>query len=394
MRKIFYIITILVCMSCFTNVTLPVAHATEAENEQVANLDSEVKEQLENIDLDQMESLYNETVESVNLSGDSFKETIYKIISGEVVFSLDSVINMVFGTITSQIKSVLEIIVVIVAIVAISSMADLLRKNSQEKSVSVIVGYITILIILSIIAKIIADNLSSTIVAIKKIKTSMEIVSPLLMALLIAIGGTASVKVYQPTLLMFTNVVLEIIIHITIVIIPIYFVLSLLSELTPSIRFDKLKNFLSSSYKWIVGMIFTLFVGFLSLNGVSASRADGISIKTTKYAIKNYIPIVGGYVADSYELFRAGSVLIKNAVGVVSVIILFSIVISRVITLIIYNLGLKFAGGIIEPLGVSSVSRFMASVSNVFNFLIASIASVFMMCFISIMLIISTANML
>ena len=215
---------------------------------------------------------------------------------------------------------------------------------------------------------------------------------PILLSLLVTVGGSSASATFQPAVVVLTGGVIEVIIYASTTAISLFVVLSVLGELTDNIKLDKLRGLVSSTYKWVLGLVFTIFMGYLSLSGITASGADRISIKTAKYAIKSYIPLVGGYVSDSYEIFRMGSVLIKNSLGMVGVIILFSLVIGKVVSLILYNLGFKLASGISEPLGLNKVTKFLSSLSTIFNFLIAGIVSCFLLCFLTLLIIMSSAN--
>jgi len=243
------------------------------------------------------------------------------------------------------------------------------------------------------VASIIASSLSSSVAVILEIKNVMEIICPILLAMLVAVGGVSSASVYQPTIVVLTGGIIKIVASLLVPIVTLYFILSVLSGINSSIKLDKFKAFLSSTFKWSVGFVFTIFMGYLTLSGVMASGKDGISIKTAKYALKSYLPIVGGYVSDSYEIFRAGGVLIKNAVGTIGAVILFSLVIIKVINLIVYNLAFKFASGVTEPFASKEISSFLSSLSTIFSYLIAAIIIVFMMSFITIIVFISTANL-
>ena len=44
---------------------------------------------------------------------------------------------------------------------------------------------------------------------------------------------------------------------------------------------------------WILGVILTIFVGLISVEGSLSSSVDGITAKTTKAAVSSFIPVVG-----------------------------------------------------------------------------------------------------
>lgn len=357
------------------------------------NLEEIVFQQIDNIDYSELEN-FLESEENLNFfKNQSISEILKNIITTGKGLSLAEIFNLALGSISVEITTVLKLVALIVAIVGFGAFSETLQNFSKKSgSLSSVVSFVILAIILYLVAGIITDFVGEVNNLLLKIKSVMEIVFPLLLSLLITVGGSTSSATFQPAVVVLTGSIIEIIIYATTTAITLYLVLSVVGELNENIKLDKLKNFISSSFKWVVGLIFTIFMGYLSLSGITAGGTDKISIKTAKYAIKSYIPLVGGYVSDSYEIFRIGSVLIKNSIGVVGVIILFALVIGKVVALILYNLGFKLASGLSEPLGVNKITKFLSSLSTIFNFLIAGIMACFLLCFFTLVIIMSSAN--
>ena len=113
---------------------------------------------------------------------------------------------------------------------------------------------------------------------------------------------------------------------------------------------------------------------------------------SAKFAIKSYIPILGSYLSDGVSVILAGSVLIKNAVGVSGLLLLFSVVFSPLIKIIIVLLLLKLTSAILEPLGDSKVSNFLFSISKSLNMLVVCLLATSFMYLISVSLLMSCSN--
>ena len=88
----------------------------------------------------------------------------------------------------------------------------------------------------------------------------------------------------------------------------------------------------------------------------------------------------------------AGSVLIKNAVGLSAVFLLFSIVLQPVIYMIVFQLMLKLFAALTEPVGDTRISGFLMSMSKSVSYLLAVIMAIGLMIFISLLLLIISAN--
>jgi stage III sporulation protein AE len=172
----------------------------------------------------------------------------------------------------------------------------------------------------------------------------------------------------------------------------ILFIFSIISHLTETVKLDKLKGFFSSCFKWSVGIVFTLFAGFLSIQGISAGRFDSISIKATKFAIKSYIPIIGGYLSDGMDFLVLGSVLVKNTIGLVGILILFISIISPIISMLVLKLGFQFVSAILELSGSKRMSSFISDCSKILVYPIVLILGIAFMYIITITLVMCTAN--
>ncbi|MBQ9790244.1 MAG: hypothetical protein IJW24_01455, partial [Clostridia bacterium] len=167
---------------------------------------------------------------------------------------------------------------------------------------------------------------------------------------------------------------------------------TIVSKLTPKSNLENMSGFLSSTFKWILGGTCTVFMTMLSLQGVVAATKDGLSIKAAKYAIKNYIPFLGGYISEGFEIVKAGSLLVKNAVGIVSVVLIFFTIIKPILYLAILSLGLKLVCGISGVVDNLKISGILMSIANCLKFLVAIVIGVACMYFFLLMILIGTGN--
>lgn len=369
------------------------AVAFAVEDDSTTNVEEEVVNQLEEFDYGELENFFETEIDGNIFENKSFKETLKDMVVNGEGFGIDKVWQLVVKKTAGEIGTVLKLVALIVAIVGFGAFSQLLEEYTKNGSgIASVINFFILTLILSIVAKVIADFIGDTTELLYKIKKLMEIIFPLLLSLLITIGGTSASKTFEPAVVVLTGGVIEVLVYLTTTVVAIYLVLSVLGELSKVVKLNNLKNFIISTYKWAIGLIFTIFMGYLSLSGITASSSDKISIKTAKYALKSYIPLVGGYVSDSYEIFRVGSVLLKNSIGVIGVVLLFALIIGKVLTLIIYNLGFKLASGLAEPIATNKISGFLSSLSTIFNILIAGIVACFLMCCLTLLIIISTAN--
>ena len=233
---------------------------------------------------------------------------------------------------------------------------------------------------------------NSTKIIIENITKTCEIISPIILTLMVASGGSVSATLYKPAVVFFSTGILNIILKIIMPLMIFYVVFSILNNLSKDYKFNRFAEFITSLIKWILGIMATIFGIFLTVKGISSASFDGISMKIAKYTISNSVPIVGGFIKDGFDIVVAGSSLIKNAVGVGGLISLFFIIITPLSSMITFSLLFKFVSGIIEPFETGQISSLCVSFSKFISYLIICILIVGLMFFIMILLMIFSAN--
>ena len=108
--------------------------------------------------------------------------------------------------------------------------------------------------------------------------------------------------------------------------------------------------------------------------------------------MQSYIPILGGYLSDGFDLMLASFSLIKNSLGILSLLMILSIIALPVLKIVILSLGLKLASGIIEPLCDSKFSKMLQGISSNLTLLIISLLGVAFMFLLTVMLVVYTFN--
>ena len=228
--------------------------------------------------------------------------------------------------------------------------------------------------------------------AINGMKKQMNAAFPILLTLMAGIGGAVSVKAYQPAVALLSGGVVEI---VSAVVLPLFIftlVFSVVGNLSKSVRLGKLTDFFKSASTTVLAVTFTVFTAFLAVQGLTAGSFDGVSIRAAKFATKSYIPILGGYLADGLDLILAGSVLIKNSVGVAGLLLLLSTVLMPLLQILGVCFGFKIVAAVIEPVSDSRLTSFLTGIAKSMNMLIAALLAVAFMYFISVMLLIFTSN--
>ena len=132
----------------------------------------------------------------------------------------------------------------------------------------------------------------------------------------------------------------------------------------------------------------TFFIGILGLSGFATSAVDGLGVKTLKFAVGNFIPVVGGMLTDSIGTVMTSTVILKNAIGttgVITVILMCAMPLIKILALIVLY---KLSAGLIEPLCDKRMTLMMSEAGNCLTYVFLILLAV------TIMFVLGTAIML
>lgn len=361
------------------------------------NIENELKDNISNqlgdLDFKELELIIDKLDDSTKkyLNNKSFLEIVKSFINSEnsSLFSnfFSYAISILFENITSLIPS-------FSIIIAIAIIYSLIGHVSSEKSKSIsnlihIVCFCSIAIVVFNIVFSLMDGVSSTIASIEN---QMEVIFPVVLTLITSIGSVVTATSFQPILAVLSVAITKL---FTLVLIPIFIftiIFSVVGNISSNMRMDKFAKFFGSLFNWIVGIVFTIFIAFLTIQGLTTSTLDAISLRTAKFAIKSYVPVLGSYLSDGVSLILASSVMIKNAVGATGLVVLGFSILVPIIKVGIVILLLKLVSAIIETLCDQKISNFLFNLSKSLNMLNISLIAVGFMYLISISMLMCCSN--
>lgn len=228
---------------------------------------------------------------------------------------------------------------------------------------------------------------------VDKMVSFMQALLPLLLTMLVALGGVASAAIFHPVILATLAVLGTLTKNVVLPLIFFAAVLSIAGNLSPQFKVAHLAGLLKTIALGILGIFGTIFLGLLSLRGVASGIGDGIALRTAKFAVDAFIPIVGGVFADAFEAIISSSLLIKNAAGIagmIAVLLIMSLPLLKIITLaLIY----KLAGALIQPVGEGQMVDCLNDLGSSLMMVFAVVAIVGLLFFFTIAILIGVGNL-
>jgi len=335
--------------------------------------------------IDEANKYSNDILKDIDIQG-----LLNNAIKGEL--DTNQLLKNIFPLLGTEIKEALKVMGSILIIVLIHSVLKSISDNLNNKSVAQITYYVQYILIATVIMTNFSSIITLTKEAVGNMISFIQLLFPLLMTLMLASGSVVSVNLVQPIILFIINLISNIFQSIIIPIILVGTALAIVSKISDRIQIDKLSKFLKSSSVWVIGILLTIFVGVLSIEGTLGSSVDGITAKTAKAAVSSFIPVVGKVLGDAVDTVIGCSAILKNAIGIVGVIVVIAICITPILKLAIITIIYHLTAALCEPIADSKIVSLITQMADTFKILLAILCSISVMLIIGITLVINISN--
>ena len=374
MKILINIITILILF-----ITMPISNASDTKDESNKETMLEQQEEFG------VGEFINSAKEYTNdfFNEDELNDFFNSAIKGEVDNSsiFKKILSLFGQEFVDSIKAVGSILVIIV----IHSILKSISESLENESISKLIYYVQYILIVTIIMSSFSGIVKLVQDTTNNLVGFMNLLVPLLIALMLYTGSIATSGVLEPIILFMINFIGNIIQTIIIPGVLIFAGLVVISKISNNFQIGKLSKFFQSSIIWFLGIVLTIFVGVVSLEGTLSSSVDGITAKTTKAVVSTAIPVVGKILGDAVDTVLGCGIILKNAVGLIGVIVVIAICIAPILKLAILTITYKLLAGICEPIADKNIVSLIEQVGDIFKIFLAILTT------ISVLLIIGTA---
>ncbi|MPN28456.1 hypothetical protein SDC9_175898 [bioreactor metagenome] len=132
----------------------------------------------------------------------------------------------------------------------------------------------------------------------------------------------------------------------------------------------------------------TIFTGLLSLQSFLSAAADGAAVKTAKFLVGSFIPVVGSVLTDALSAMQGSLHIIKASVGSFGILVAVLTFLPVLLHITVLRAVVAIASITGEMLSVTPVKGILSGFSNLLSIMTAILLSMMML------LVISTAVML
>ena len=200
---------------------------------------------------------------------------------------------------------------------------------------------------------------------VTRMADSMQGLFPILLTLMTAVGSSGSSTLMQPAVVAAAGSMTALISNVTLPLAMASAMLIMLTRLGEGVRVDRLAALAQQAASWTLGICFTVFIAVLMTRGVTAAAIDGVTIRTAKYAINHFIPVVGGLFADTVDTLIGSSLLVQGALGVTGLIIIAGYALGPMCQTLAVTLLYRLTAALMQPVADGDLSACIHDFSGV-----------------------------
>ena len=320
------------------------------------NIDKGMEAAVDQLELGELDQLLDSLGEPFASQG--LRETLLKIARGEWTLSMDVLLKLVgqrfLNVLTGSWWRITRLLAPALAV-------GICNTLGQEKHGAKVAGYGCFLLVAAFMVRDLIDQAKLAADTVERMSGGMQHLFPILLTLLAAVGGSNGSALFQPAVVAAAGTMTTAIHRVVLPLATSSALVSMVDHLGEENRFSRLASLLHTAATWTLGICFTVFLGVIVTQGLGASALDGVTIRTAKYALDNFIPVVGGLFADTVDTLVGGSLLIQNALGTTGLLLILGICLMPLMqtlgTVVLY----RGTAAVLQPVAEGRILKCMES---------------------------------
>ena len=354
-------ILMFICALFLTVLFSPCAYAQSAE--------AELDRLKESIDLRLTEELDDDTLTELDDLGVAPSDS-------KGITSLD--IRAFFGKLAAGAKDSIRLPAVMLGrIIAVSLIySAMLQVCPESRGLSDAFSVICTVCVITVMTETISSIYDDLKDSIGCINTFMISYIPVFTAVTAAGGAPVTAEVYSSSTVLICEVTQFISSQVLLPCLSLLTALNVVSAIDPSLKISGFSESVRKLTTWLLATTMLIFVGLLSIRGVTGSAADDLTSRTLRFAASSFIPVIGTSVSDAFLAVKGGMGLIRSAVGGFGMLAVFLIAVRPFVAIFSIKLAVWTGRMINELLGLRQTATFLSGINSVLSIAVSILISI------------------
>lgn len=320
------------------------------------------------------------------------KTTVIQFLKDKESFSIKNILKGLLQFLFHELILNGKLLGTLIILTLFSAMLQTIHTAFEKNAVSKIAYFVVYMVLIFIMLNSFYTVFQYTKDAIDMMSGFMMALLPLLLGLMASFGSLIAVSFFQPVIIFLIYMSTNIIAKFSLPLLFLSALLVIVSNINPAFKVTHLSNLLKSVALGTLGVLMTIFISVISIQGTATAVQDGVAMKATKFVTGNFIPVVGRTFTDATDTIFTASLLLKNAVGIVGLMIIAFITLFPILKIFAIALIYKVAAAILQPIGDGPMIDTLQTMSKYILYVLACLIVVSFMFFLTIVIIVVASN--
>lgn len=330
-----------------------------------ADADSPLEGAQDSIDTDDIEGYIRSNSDYYGLGSIDLSKIIKDAFNGKIDVDIKDYIRYIIGSegdfFKGCLRTCINILVVCLLLVVLNYFSD----EIGNQSVSDIVVFFSVIIIFSIIVKDVNSVKDMLRLNFDKFKTITEDMNGLFLAAMLTFGKLSLLQFFQSYMNYIIGITTKFIYGFSDIMTVVLIAVILINNTGKLVNMKLLFKFLKKGTLLILSAYIIIVVINFSVQGYILYKTDNIFITSVKALSPESIPVIGNAVNSFFGVFLKSILLIKDVLGVVMLIFIFSAFGSSLLRMFIVFIMYKATAVIAEPLS-AGLSKLIYEMADIF----------------------------
>jgi stage III sporulation protein AE len=383
----------ILCFICLFFLVLPLPSFAFAAASQPAASEP-VNEQLTDLDMSGVENFVNQLDSEITeaVPDLKFKDLVKKIASRDVdwkpVDLFTNCMHYIFKEVVANLDLLGKLIVLAIICVVLQNLVSAFEKGTTGQ----LTYMVTFLVLITIAVGSFGLAVQLGREVVDNMVTFMQALLPVMLTLMVAVGGISSAAILHPVIFVTITGIGTIIKNVILPLIFFAAVLDIVSHLSSRFQVSRLGGLMKTCAMGALGILTTLFLGIMAIQGVAGAVGDSLALRTAKFATDAFIPVVGGVFSEAVEAVVGSSLLLKNAVGIGGLIVICLMMVIPLLKIISLAFIYKLAGALIQPVGDNQLGDCLNSLGSNLLTVFGAVATVGLLFFFAVTIVLVLGN--
>ncbi len=271
---------------------------------------------------------------------------------------LDEIISFIESGGKKPLKAFAEILAVLILFAAAQSFSD------DSQGIKTSLNYIFSAIICLTVTVPILGVINAAASAIKGTSVFMLSFIPVYAGILTAGGSAAKAAGMSSLLLTAAEGAVQLTAFVIVPFMSAYLALGIASGVSPLVKDSGICETLKKIAMWIMSLMFTVFVGLLSIQTTISATADSVGIRTLKFMVGSFVPVAGTALSEALTTVTGSMKMIQGTVGIYAILAVALGVLPIIIELLLWRLTIMLSSLASAVLSIPRVPSVLKAIDS------------------------------